>query len=330
MTPTRDDAAARTGVLLVNLGTPAAPTAAAVRAFLAEFLHDKRVVDASRWWWCPALHFVILPLRGGPVARKYAEIWRPDGSPLLAFSRGLAEGLQRVLPNCDVALAMRYGEPSIRSAMDTLRERGVTRLLVLPLYPQYSGTTTASVGDAVAKALEGWPVPPEVRSVADYHDDATWIEALAASVRAHWKEHGPGERLLLSFHGIPQRFVDAGDPYAAQCEAGARELAARLGLADDAWALAYQSRFGREPWLGPATDRTLAAWADAGVRTVDALCPGFAADCLETLEEIAMREAEAFAARGGTLRYIPALNDSPAHVAVLEGLVQSHAAGWPT
>jgi ferrochelatase len=328
--PLPDTAPGRTGLLLVNLGTPAAPTASAVRRFLAEFLHDYRVVDASRWWWCPLLHFVILPLRSPRVAAKYRAVWRADGSPLLALSRHLADGLQRVLPACDVELAMRYGEPSIASALQALRGRGMSRLLVLPLYPQYSGTTTAAVADAVDATLETWQQKPDVRSIADYHDDPTWIEALAASVRAHWKEHGQGERLLLSFHGIPQRYVDAGDPYAAQCEAGARALAARLGIADDAWALAYQSRFGREQWLGPATDATLAAWAAAGVRTVDVACPGFAVDCLETLEEIAMESAAKFASAGGTLRYVPALNDSPAHVATLQNLVQRHAAGWPT
>jgi ferrochelatase len=307
--------AARTGVLLVNLGTPSAPTTGAVRRFLAQFLHDRRVVDASRWWWCPLLHFVILPLRSPRVARNYAAIWMPEGSPLLVHSQRLAKGLRDALPGLEVELAMRYGEPAIGAALDALAARGVARVVVLPLYPQYSTTTTASVADAVGAA-------PGVSMIDDYHDDAGWLDALAASVRAHWDAHGRGEKLLVSFHGIPQRLVDRGDPYAAQCEAGARALAARLGLDSTQWQLTYQSRFGREPWLGPATIDTLEALGRAGVRTVDVVCPGFAADCLETLEEIAVVNAAAFAKSGGTLRYIPALNDDPAHVAALAALVQ--------
>ena len=313
----------RTGVLVVNLGTPAAPTTSAVKRFLAQFLHDPRVVDASRWWWCPLLHFVILPLRSPRAAKNYASIWMPEGSPLMVHSQRLARGVQAALPECEVALAMRYGEPSIQAAIDAMNGFGVARLLVVPLYPQYSTTTTASVIDAVVDAAHGsrgLTAVPEV--VADYHLDDAWLDAVAASVRAHWDAHGRGEKLMLSFHGIPQRFVDRGDPYATQCEASAQAIAARLGLASDAWQLTYQSRFGREPWLGPATITTLEAWGAAGLRTVDVVCPGFATDCLETLEEIAMVNAAAFARTGGTLRYIPALNDSPAHVEALAALVR--------
>jgi ferrochelatase len=328
MTLPRDDGsapAARTGVLLVNLGTPAAPTAGAVRRFLAQFLHDHRVVDASRWWWCPLLHFVILPLRSPRVARNYASIWMAEGSPLMVHSQRLAQGLRAALPEVEVALAMRYGEPSIKQVTDAMTQAGVGRLVVLPLYPQYSTTTTASVEDAVDAEMAWDTRVDEV--VHDYHDDDGWLDALAASVRAHWDAHGRGERLLMSFHGIPQRLVDRGDPYATQCEASARLLAARLGLAADAWQLTYQSRFGREPWLGPATIDTLQAWGKAGIRRVDVVCPGFAADCLETLEEIAVVNAEAFARTGGTLRYVPALNDAPAHVEALAALVRRRLAG---
>ncbi len=317
--------AARTGVLLVNLGTPSAPTAAAVRRFLAQFLSDRRVVDAPRWWWLPLLRLVILPLRAPRVAKTYASIWMPEGSPLMVYSQRLAQGLAAALPECDVALAMRYGEPSIDASLQSLRARGATRLVVLPLYPQHSTTTTASVLDAVDIALAGWAPPPD--AISDYHLDAGWLDALAASVRAHWAAHGRGERLLVSFHGIPQRLVDRGDPYAAQCEQGAQALAARLGLDADGWRLTYQSRFGREPWLGPATLDTLQAWGAAGVRTVDVICPGFATDCLETLEEIAMVNAAAFARAGGTLRYVPALNDGPAHVDALAAIVRRTLAG---
>jgi ferrochelatase len=327
MTPHSADGSAptRTAVLLVNLGTPSAPTAAAVRRFLADFLHDYRVVDASRWWWCPLLHFVILPLRSPRVARNYASIWMPEGSPLLVHSQRLARGLRDALPECEVELAMRYGEPSIGAALRALRARGATRLVVLPLYPQYSTTTTASVLDAVGQELARQAMPSCV--VDDYHDDAGWLDALAASVRAHWDAHGRGEKLVVSFHGIPQRFVDRGDPYATQCERSAQALAMRLGLGVDAWQLTYQSRFGREPWLGPATIDTLEAWGAAGLRTVDIVCPGFAADCLETLEEIAVINAQAFARTGGALRYVPALNEAPAHVDALAAIVRRHAAG---
>jgi ferrochelatase len=335
MIPTRDDSApssrrsaapGRTGLLLVNLGTPSAPTTAAVRRFLAQFLHDHRVVDASRWWWCPLLHFVILPLRSPRAAKNYASIWTPEGSPLMVYSRRLAQGVQAALPELDVALAMRYGEPSVAQATQAMIDRGVTRLLVLPLYPQYSTTTTASVVDAIDAQAPGWRDTLVAEVIADYHRDDAWLDAVAASVRAHWDAHGRGEKLMVAFHGIPQRFVDRGDPYAAQCEASAQAIAARLGLAGDAWQLTYQSRFGREPWLGPATITTLEAWGAAGIRTVDVACPGFATDCLETLEEIAMVNAAAFARTGGTLRYIPALNDSPAHVDALAALVRRRLA----
>jgi ferrochelatase len=345
MTLPRDDGsapAARTAVLLVNLGTPSAPTSGAVRRFLAEFLHDRRVVDASRWWWCPLLHFVILPLRSPRVARNYASIWMPGGSPLLVHSQRLAKALQAAMPEVDVLLAMRYGEPSIRAAMTSVRAAGIDRLVVLPLYPQFSSTTTASVLDAIKRDVPGatwlgtgdktvppasWPEPLEICPINDYHDDAGWLDALAASVRAHWDAHGRGEKLVVSFHGIPQRFVDRGDPYARQCERGARMLAERLGLDADAWRLTYQSRFGREPWLGPATIDTLEALGAAGVRSVDVVCPGFAADCLETLEEISVINAQAFARTGGTLRYVPALNDAPAHVDALAAIIRRHLGG---
>jgi ferrochelatase len=327
MIPTRDDDTSprpaapqpRTGVLLVNLGTPAAPTAGAVRRFLAEFLHDYRVVDASRWWWCPLLHFVILPLRSPKVAKNYASIWMAEGSPLMVYSQRLAAGVRAALPGCEVELAMRYGEPSVAAALRALRARGATKLVVLPLYPQYSTTTTASVFDAVAAALATDPLP--MLAIDDYHADAGWLDALAASVRSHWDRHGRAEKLVVSFHGIPQRFVDRGDPYATQCEQTAAALAARLGLGAQAWQLTYQSRFGREPWLGPATIDTLEALGAAGLRSVDVVCPGFAADCLETLEEISVVNAAAFARTGGTLRYVPALNDDPAHVAALAAVI---------
>jgi ferrochelatase len=324
-----DDAAVRTGLLLANLGTPAAPTRAAVHRYLAEFLHDHRVVEMSRWLWCPLLHGVILPLRSGPVARKYAKVWTDQGSPLLTHSRALAAGVQAALPEVEVGLAMRYGEPSVASVLRAMAAQGVGRWLVLPLYPQYSAATTGSVFDAVARELSSWRGVPALRFIADYHDDGGWLQALIASVRAHWADNGRGDKLLLSFHGLPERMVAQGDPYARQCEAGARALAERLGLADGDWELSYQSRFGREQWLQPATSDRLAALGRAGTRRVDVLCPGFAVDCLETLEEIAMENAAVFAKAGGaTMHYIPALNADAAHVAALATLARRHAQGW--
>lgn len=323
-------AAPRTALLLVNLGTPDAPTAQAVRRYLGQFLHDYRVVEMTRWLWCPILHGIILPLRSAKVARKYASIWTAKGSPLLALSQELAAALQHQLPEFEVRLAMRYGNPAVPAVLQELQQQGMQRLLVLPLYPQYSASTVASVHDAVLAELAGWRAMPELRLINDYHRDDAWLDALEASVQNHWDLHGRGEKLLISFHGVPQRFIAAGDPYARQCEAGAHALAARLGLADGQWQLSFQSRFGREPWLQPYTDKTLEALAAQGVKTVDMICPGFAVDCLETLEENAVENAALFVqAGGGQLRYIPALNASPGHVAALAGLARRHAQGWP-
>ncbi|MBC7657823.1 MAG: ferrochelatase [Frankiaceae bacterium] len=323
-------AATKTGLLLVNLGTPSAPTAAAVRRYLAQFLHDYRVVELTRWLWCPLLHFIILPIRSGKVARKYASIWTDKGSPLMAHSRDLADALQAQLPEFDLQLAMRYGDPSIPDQLRAMQARGLQRLLVLPLYPQYSASTVAAVHDAVFSELRGWRLMPELRLVNDYHLDEGWLDAMAASVQNHWDLHGRAEMLVMSFHGVPERFSRAGDPYQQQCEAGARALAQRLQLDAGQWQLTFQSRFGREAWLQPYTEQTLKEMAARGVRSVDLVCPGFAADCLETLEENAVENAAAFCAAGGSeLRYIPALNATPGHVAALAALARRHAQGWP-
>lgn len=324
--PTRDDGVA---VVLVNLGTPAAPTAAAVRRYLAQFLHDWRVVDVSRWLWCLVLHAIILPLRSPRVARNYAAIWGERGSPLFALSTALTQQVAARLPRRQVRLAMTYGEPSVPGVLRALAEQGVRRMLVLPLYPQYSATTTGAVFDAVTRELQGWRDLPELRLIRDYHCDHGWVEAVASSIRRHWQTNTRGERLLFSFHGIPQRFARAGDPYPQQCEAGAAAIAEALNLPADAWALTYQSRFGREPWLQPYTDHTLQAWGQAGVGSVDVVCPGFAVDCLETLEEIAVENRDAFIAAGGkALHYIPALNDDAAHAQALVELIERHCQGW--
>ena len=311
-------------ILIVNLGTPAAPTARAVRRYLGEFLSDPRVVQVPRWLWWPLLHLVILPLRAGRVARKYASIWLADGSPLAVYTRRLAQSVQDRMPRWKVVHAMRYGAPSLAATLRTEIAAGAKDIRVLPLYPQYSTTTTASVADALA-ACNALPA----RMVEDYHLEPDWIGAIAASIRAHWQQHGRGAHLVLSFHGLPQRLVDAGDPYAMQCRASAGAIAAALGLDATQWTLAYQSRFGRERWLQPSTQDTLDALLARGVRTIDIACPGFAVDCLETLEEVAMMLAERVAARGGVLRAIPCLNATAAHADALLPLLQSELKAVP-
>lgn len=309
---------ADTAVLLVNLGTPSAPTAGAIRRYLAEFLSDRRVVQLPRVFWWPLLHGLVLPLRSARVARKYAQVWLPGGSPLAVHTAALADAVQARLPGLRVVHAMRYGAPAFADVLARLRAEGVGRVLVLPLYPQYSTTTTASVGDLVEVARAGGNA---IGMVADYHLDPRWVAAVAGSIRAHWARQGRGERLLFSFHGIPERLVAAGDPYATQCRASAAAIAEALDLADGDWMLTYQSRFGRERWLQPYTSDTLRDLGGQGVRQVDVACPGFAVDCLETLEEIAVENAGLFsAAGGGELRYIPCLNASPAHAHALAGI----------
>ena len=327
--PAPATASDRTGLLLVNLGTPDAPTPAAVRRYLGEFLHDHRVVDLNRWIWCPVLHGIILPLRSPRVAKAYASIWTAEGSPLLALSQRLSKGVAAALPDVDVRLAMRYGNPSVPSVLRAMDEAGTRRIMVLPLYPQYSASTSASSHDAVMKEVMHWRRQPELRLVQDYHVDTGWVAAMAKRIAAHWAEHGRPDRLLMSFHGIPQRFVAGGDPYAAQCRASAEAIAQALGLEAKDWALTFQSRFGREPWLQPYTDKTLEQWGRDKAGTVDVVCPGFAVDCLETLEEIAVENAHTYTEAGGTaLRYIPALNDDDAHVQALAALYRRHAQGW--
>ncbi|QKT03087.1 ferrochelatase [Ectothiorhodospiraceae bacterium 2226] len=328
------DSPSTLGVLLVNLGTPDAPTPTALRRYLREFLSDPRVVEAPRWLWWLALHGVILRIRPPRAAKAYQSVWTPEGSPLLAISQRQSEALQleleRRLPGgTRVALAMRYGNPSVRAGLEALRAAGARRVLVFPLYPQYSATTTASVFDAVSEVLRGWRWLPELRFINHYHDDPGYIAALADSVRAYWAQHGRPDHLLMSFHGIPRRYLLAGDPYHCECHKTGRLLAEALALDPQAWTLTFQSRFGREEWLKPYTDHTLKALAERGVGRVDVVCPGFSADCLETLEEIEEQNREVFLHAGGqSYHYIPALNDSAAHIAALADLVQHHAQGW--
>jgi ferrochelatase len=312
-------------------GTPDAPTAEAVKRFLAEFLSDRRVVDLPRVLWLPVLYGVILRIRPQRSARAYREIWTASGSPLLVNTQALARALEQRLASIlsapvPVATGMTYGNPSIAAALDDLRARDVQRLLVLPLYPQYSATTTASVLDRVEAALGSLDWQPEVLSVDDYHADAGYVAALAESLAGRIADFGAGVHLLFSFHGLPRRYVDAGDPYQEQCQATARLVATRLALPADAWSVAYQSRVGRARWLEPYTEERLNTLATQDPRRVVVCCPGFAVDCLETLEEIAIRGRASFLAAGGaSFDYVPALNDEPAHV---ECLAQIAAAAF--
>jgi len=314
----------RAGILLANLGTPGAPKRRPVARFLREFLSDRRVVDLPRYLWLPLLNLVIIPLRAGRSAAAYRKIWLKEGSPLLVLTERLAARLREQLAGrAEVVVGMRYGEPSIRGALQRLRATGVGQVAVVPLYPQYSGTTTASIYDAVEDGLRALDWSPEVLRIEQYHDHPAWVQAVADSVRAFRAQHGDAEKLFFSLHGIPQRYVRQGDPYQAQCERSVRAVADALGLGADEWLLTYQSRVGKEPWLQPYTDVTLKALAESGVGHVQVICPGFAVDCLETLEEIAMQNREAFEAAGGSkLEYIPALNDSEAHAALMEQLVE--------
>ena len=333
--PFRHGQAATTGILLVNLGTPEAATAPALRRYLAEFLSDPRVVEIPRIVWWPLLHGIILRTRPAKSAAKYASVWLPGGSPLAVWTATQAQGLQRVLAEAGhrvlVRHAMRYGEPSIPSRLDALRAEGATRVLVLPLYPQYAAATTASVGDKVMQWAQQARRVPELRFVGEYHDDTGYIGALAAQVREHWAANGRAEKLVLSFHGVPHRSLLLGDPYHCQCHKTARLLGEALALAPGQMLVTFQSRFGKAKWLEPYTEPTLLALAQQGVKSVDLMCPGFTADCLETLEEIDQEARAAFLGAGGTaFNYIPCLNDRADWIAALAGVAERHLQGWQT
>jgi ferrochelatase len=323
------------GVLLLNMGTPDAPTVPAVRRYLAELLSDPRVVELPRPLWWPILHGFILRLRPRRSAESYRSVWTAQGSPLFVIARRQAEALQerlgaRLPGPVRVALGMRYGNPSIAAALASLRGANARRLLVVPLYPQYSATTTASAFDAVSKELSTWRWLPEARFVNQYHDDPGYIAALAQSVHAYWAEQGESERLLFSFHGIPKKYFLNGDPYYCQCHKSARLTALALGLDAERCQVAFQSRVGNQEWLQPYTDETLEGWGRKGVGKVHVICPGFSADCMETLEEIAVGNRKRFLDAGGKdFGYIPALNEGAAHLDMLADLVLRHAAGWP-
>jgi len=331
----RHDAPESLGVLMLNLGTPEAPTGAALRTYLAEFLSDPRVVEMPRLLWWLVLNGIILRVRPRRVAKVYASVWTAEGSPLKAISLRqaavLQERLSARLPGpVRVELAMRYGNPSIAAGLTALRAANARRVLVLPLYPQYSGATTASTFDGVTAELRSWRWVPELRFVNQYHDDPAYIAALAESARTYWTEHGQPDRLLFSFHGIPKEYFLNGDPYHCQCQKTARLVAKILDLPDERWQISFQSRIGNKEWLQPYTDETLKSWGRQGVAKVHVICPGFSADCLETLEEIVVENRDYFLGSGGReYGYIPALNDAATHMDMLAALVQRHASGWP-
>jgi ferrochelatase len=317
----------KTGILLINLGTPDAPTSAALRRYLAEFLWDKRLVDLPRPLWWLILHGIILRTRPAKSARAYQRVWSEEGSPLLVISRQQQQKLQVLFDNeipgkYHVVLGMRYGNPSIATAMEELRGKDVDELVVLPLYPQNSCSTTGSSFDAVAAAMQQHRLVPPLRFIADYHDHPLYIKALANAVREAWQQHAPPDKLLISFHGTPVRFRNEGDAYYEQCQNTARLLTEELGLGAEQWLLCFQSRFGKEEWLQPYTDVSLKQLPTLGVKSVDVICPGFSADCLETLEEIAEENHNYFVqAGGGDFHYIPALNADASHMALLADLV---------
>ncbi|MDP9088951.1 MAG: ferrochelatase [Pseudomonadota bacterium] len=320
--------APRTGVLIVNLGTPDAPSYFAVQRYLREFLGDRRVIDTARLIWLPLLYGVVLPLRPLKTARNYRRIWMSEGSPLAVYSKRLVEKIASLLrvdfdDGVQVELAMTYGNPAIERVIQSFAEQGVEKLLVLPLYPQYCSSTTGSVVDGTNRALMRWRSLPEIRFINDYHDDPGYIDALAGQIQRHWNAVGERSHLLFSYHGIPASYVSKGDPYQRQTEETSRLVVGRLGLNETEWSHCYQSRFGRVTWLQPYTLDKLKELADRGVRKVTVASPSFAVDCLETLEEVAIEYRDKFLELGGErLTLVPGLNDGDEHAAALAAIIK--------
>ncbi len=325
---------AKTGILIINLGTPDAPEASAIRHYLAEFLSDPRIIEMPRWLWKLILHGVILRFRPAHITPAYRSIWGEDGSPLLSTSKQQLEKIKSQISPLfrhpvEFALGMRYGQPSIASALRKLQAHNVQRLLVLPLYPQYSATTTASTFDAIAQELMSWRWIPALRMLNQYHDHPAYIEALANSITEFWQTRPQADMLLFSFHGLPKRYLMAGDPYFCQCQKTARLLADKLGLEKHRWQISFQSRVGRDEWLKPYTDETLKTLPGKNKKSVQVICPGFAADCLETLEEINIQNREWFMEAGGEhFDYIPALNAAPGHIDMLSRIIKEQCGEW--
>jgi len=326
--------AERLGILITNLGTPDAPTTSALRKYLAEFLWDPRVVEVPRPIWWLILHGIILRIRPSRSAKAYASVWESEGSPLLIHTAKQAEGVRAALQarygnNVVVGFAMRYGNPSIPRVLDEMQQQGVQKLLVLPLYPQYSASTSASTFDAIAHDFTRRRWLPDFRFISHYHDFPAYIEAMAQHIEAWWAEHGRKQKLILSYHGVPLKYLQKGDPYHCECHKTSRLLAERLGLGKDDYMTTFQSRFGREEWLQPYTDETLKSLPGVGVKSIDVFCPGFSSDCLETIEEINEENREYFLESGGEgFGYIPCLNATPGHINALVELVEENLKGW--
>ncbi len=316
----------KTGVLLVNLGSPASTKTRDVRRFLREFLGDPRVVNLPRPLWWLILNLFVLPFRPRKSAHAYKAIWTEHGSPLIVFTQRLSEKLaaRLAVDGIRVDCAMRYGKPALAEKLAEFKQQGVDDIVIVPLYPQYSSTTTASIFDVVAEVFVGWRHMPSLRFISDFHQNAAYIQAVADSVRAYWQQHGKSELLMMSFHGLPAKLTQLGDPYFHQCHATGKLIAENLGLQDEQWQLVFQSRFGKAEWLKPYCVEALAQLPEQGVKQVDVICPGFSVDCLETLEEIAIANQAIFLQAGGErYRYIPALNDSDAHVEVMVDLIST-------
>lgn len=322
------------GVLVANLGTPDAPTKSALRTYLKDFLSDPRIIELPKILWQLLLRCIILNTRPAKISKLYKSIWTDKGSPLLAISKAQAEKLQVALNHnfgtpVHVALGMRIGNPSIKNALIELKEKSCSRIIILPMYGQYSSTTVGSALDAVFDELKTWRWIPELRTINQFHDDPGYINALTENIKNHWDKHGRSQKLLMSFHGMPMRYVLAGDPYHCHCHKTARLVAESLGLSKEDYIVTFQSQFGKEEWIKPATDQTLESWAKSGVKSVDVVCPGFIADCLETLEEIEEQNKEIFLENGGeTYHYIPSVNDGDNFIKALTKIIADNAAGW--
>lgn len=318
------------GVILANLGSPTEPTPKAVKSFLIPFLHDYRVIELTRWLWCPILYGIILPFRSVKSAKNYAKVWWPEGSPLRVITQRQVSALQSYFEETStgqyvVTEAYSYSAPSLESALDKLRDHGAEQVVMLPLYPQYSATSTAPLLDQLGKYFQSRRNTIQTSYVRSYFRNSQYIEALAKSVKQYWSEHGQAELLLMSFHGIPQQFADKGDPYPQECETTAQLLAQQLGLQPDQWQISYQSRLGRAQWLAPSTSDSLELLGSKKLASVQVMCPGFSVDCLETLEEIEMENAEIYQTAGGSsYQYIPCLNDSRDHIQMMAELIRSH------
>lgn len=324
------------GILLLNLGTPDEPTTRGLRIYLREFLSDKRIIELPTILWQLLLQTVILLTRPPRVAKLYKSIWTEEGSPLMVHTKSLAKKLEEGLrlqvgTPVHVKVGMRIGNPSVSVALRELKDKGCNRIIFLPIYGQYSSTTVASGFDALCAELTKWRWVPELRTIHHFHDEPGYIKSLADTVRTQWKKNGQSEKLLMSFHGVPKRYILAGDPYHCHCQKTGRLLAEELGLKESQYHITFQSQFGREEWIRPKTDETLIEWAQAGLKSVDVMCPGFIVDCLETIEEIAVENKENFISNGGkNYNYIPCLNDTPAFVTFLEELCLKNGSGWFT